>query len=186
MKSPKTLPKPVMKLQNKDKVLPVSLQTSETTVKNSILLQSKSTKHSSVVVSSSIRSKTNMSQDLNDFSLLQPISDDPNHIMEEITSISANLIDIASESFIVFNRSLEHFAQLSEKMLQLAQTQNTSYLVSTMIAIGKLREKIGDFRNLLTQINSNPSCDYTSQLEVSVNGISKSCGDLYNKLYSNK
>jgi len=107
-------------------------------------------------------------------------------IMDEIIRISTSLIDIALDSFSVCNRSLEHFAQLSEKMLQLVQTQNTSHLVSTRIAIGKLREKIGDFRNLLTQINSNPSFDYTSQLEVSVNGISKSCRDLYGKLYANK
>jgi len=171
---------------NKERVPLVPSQTSRVTQKNSKPLppgRPRQSRHGSVEVTSSVGSNTSESTD---FSSLQSISDDPNQIMDEITRISANLIDIASDSFSVFNRSLEHFAQLSEKMLQLVQTQNTSHLVSTRIAIGKLREKIGDFRNLLTQINSNPSFDYTTQLEVSVNGISKSCRDLYGKLYANK
>ena len=174
---------------NRDRVPLVPSQTSRVIQKNSRPLppgRPRQSRHGSVEASSSVGS--NASHDSTDFSSsLQSISDNPSHIMEEITRISTNLIDIASESsFTVFNRSLEHFAQLSEKMLEIVQTQNTSHLVSTRIAIGKLREKIGDFRNLLSQINSNPSCDYTGQLEVSVNGIAKSCRDLYGRLYSNK
>ena len=173
--------------QNKERIPLVPSQTSRVTQKNSKPLppgRPRQTRHGSIEASSSVGS--NASHEATDFGSLQPISDDPSHIMDEIIRISTSLTDIASDSFSVFNRSLEHFAQLSEKMLQLVQTQNTSHLVSTRIAIGKLREKIGDFRNLLTQINSNPSFDYTSQLEVSVNGISKSCRDLYGKLYANK
>jgi len=147
------------------------------------LVESNLTKHGSVKAPSSIRSNTKMSH--NSADSLQPISDDPSQIMDEITRISTSLIDTVPESSSVFNRSLERFAQLSEKMLQLVQTQNTRGPVSTRIAISKLREKIGYFRNLVTKNYSNPSDDYTSLLEVSINGISKSCRDLYGKMYAN-
>ena len=142
------------------------------------------TRPNTVAVSSSIASS--ISQDLTDFNTLKPISDDPSHVVEEIARISANLLDISLKGFTEFKRSLEYFAQLSEKMLQLIQAQNTNHLASTRIAIGILREKIEDFRNLLRQINSSLSCDYNSQIETFVNSISKSCRDLYGKLYSKK
>ena len=184
---PKTLPR--LKLQKKDNVSRVPSQTSGTIVKNSNPLPQVDpnlTKHDSVVAPSTIRSSIYMSQNSADLSSLEPISDNPSHIIDKITRISTNLNDIASESFSIFNRSLEYFAQLSEKMVQIIQTQNSSYSVSITIGIGKLREKIGDFRNLLTQIYSNPSYDYTSLLKVSVNDISKSCRDLFVKMFSNK
>jgi len=122
-------------------------------------------------------------QDFSDFNTLQPISDDPSHVMEKIAKISASLLDISLNGFTIFKRALEYFVQLSEKMLQLIQTQNTSHLATTR---STLKEKIEGFRNLLTQINSNPSHDNSCQIETFVNDISKSCRDLYNEVYSNK
>jgi len=119
-------------------------------------------------------------QDFSDVNTLQPISDDPSHVMEKIANISASLLDISLNGFTVFKRALEYFVQLSEKMLQ---AQNTSHLATTR---STLKEKIEGFRSLLTQINSNPSHDNSSQIETFVNDISKSCRDLYNEVYSNK
>jgi len=122
-------------------------------------------------------------QDLIEFNMRQPISDNPSHVVEDISRISTCLLDISLKGFMFFKRSLEYFAQLSEKMLQLIQIQNTGHSVSMKIVVNKLRENIKHFRNLLMQINSSPSHDYNSQVEMLVSDISKSCCDLYDKLY---
>ena len=108
-------------------------------------------------------------------------TNDPAQVFEEINRISTNLNDIASEGLPVFNRSLEKFAELSEQMLTLLQSKDSS--VSVRMKVSQLRDKIGQYRGLMTQINSNPSRDYTSQLDSAVSEISKKCGDLYAKLF---
>ena len=127
----------------------------------------KSTSNSSTVSSESIDSGINTT--------------DPAQVMEELNRISSNLDDIALEGLPVFNRSLESFAQLSEQMLTLIQSNSKT--VSVTMKVSQLRDKIGQYRALLVQINSNPSCDYTSQLENTVNEISKKFGDLYSKVF---
>jgi len=144
----------------------------------------RSSRNSPVVASPSIGSRT--LRDVVDFNTVPPISDDPGHVMEEISRICLSLLDISLRGYTIFKRSLEYFAQLSEKMLQFIQTQNTGLSISTKNAIGRLREKIKDFRNLLTQVNCNPSLDYNSQTEIFVNDIYKTCRGLYDKLYLNK
>ena len=107
---------------------------------------------------------------------------DPNNparIMEEINRISINLTEIAAEGLPVFNRALENFAQLSEQMLTLMQATGKSIIVTM-----KLREKVGQFRSLMDQINSNPMCDYTSQLDITVSEISKKFEGLYSKTFN--
>ena len=86
---------------------------------------------------------------------MQPISDYPDHVMAQINRVSANLLDISLEGFSVFKTSLEYFVQLSEKMLQLIETQSSSHFPSTMIAILLLKEKNTDLKDLLEQISSN-------------------------------
>ena len=108
-------------------------------------------------------------------------TNNPAQVMEEINRISTNLSDIASEGLPVFNRSLENFAELSEQMLTLLQGKDSS--VSTRLKVSQLRDKIGQYRGLMKQINLNPSRDYTSQLDSAVSEISKRCGDLYTKLF---
>ena len=108
-------------------------------------------------------------------------TNDPAQVIEEINRISTNLSDIASEGLPVFNRSLENFAELSEQMLTLLQSKDSS--VGIRMKVSQLRDKIGQYRGLMTQINSNPSRDYTSQLDSAVSEISKKCGDLYVKLF---
>ena len=161
--------------QNKDKISQIPPQTSRVPLPPD---QSRKTKHNFAASSFG----NSMLQDSTDFDTLQPISDNPSHIVEEIAIISANLLDISLKGFTEFKRSLEYFAQLSKKMLHFMQTQNTTHLAS----VSMLTEKIEDFRNLLTQIDSNPSHEYNSQIETFVNDISKSCRDLYDKLYSSK
>lgn len=106
---------------------------------------------------------------------------DATKIIEEIDRISGSLSDLASEGFNVFNRSLERFVQLSEQMVMLIQSRGTS--VSITMKISQLRDKIGQFRGLMTQISSNPSYDYTSQLDSTVSDISRKCGELYAKVF---
>jgi len=107
--------------------------------------------------------------------------DDPAQIIEEINRISGSLSDPASEGMSAFNRSLEHFAQLSEQMVTLIKSRGTSVLIT--MKVSQLMDKIGQFRSLMTQISSNPSCDYTSQLESTVSDISKKCRELYAKVF---
>ena len=109
-------------------------------------------------------------------------TNDPAQIMEELNRISANLTDIASEGLPVFNRSLEDFAQLSEQMLTLMQSHGKSVFVT--MKLSQLREKVSQFRSLMGEINSNPSRDYTSQLDGAVSEISKKFGDLYSKAFN--
>ena len=134
-------------------------------------------KHGSVDKSSSIGSTT--SSEPGDNNGIN--TGDPTQVIEEINRICSNLSDIASEGVTVFNRSLESFAELSEQMQSMLQSRDNS--VSTRVKVSQLRDKIGLYRGLLTQINSNPTHDYTTQLESAVSDISKRCSDLYAKLF---
>lgn len=131
------------------------------------------TRHPSVDKSSSNTSSESADTGMN--------TADPAQVIEEINRISSNLNDIASEGLPTFNRSLENFAQLSEQMLSLMQSHGKT--VSVTMRVSQLRDKIGQFRSLMVQINSNPTCDYTSQLESAVSEISKKFGDLYCKVF---
>ena len=119
-----------------------------------------------------------------DFNSLQTISDDPDHVMLEITKVSDNLLEISFQGFSAFKRALEYFAQLSEKMLQLMQVKNTNHFASKKNCIGKLEDKIEKFKVILAQINSNLPYDLNSQVETSVKGITELCRDLHDKLHS--
>jgi len=101
-----------------------------------------------------IKCKACASQDT-DFSSLQTISDDPDHVMSEITKVSDNLLEISFQGFSAFKRALEYFVQLSEKMLQLMQVKNTNHFASKKNFIEILEDKIEKFKEILAQINSN-------------------------------
>ena len=134
-------------------------------------------KHGSVEKTSSVTSNT-LSESID----TGADPNDPAQLMEGINRISSNLIDIAAEGLPVFNRSLENFAQLSEQMLTLTQAHGKSVIVK--MRVSQLREKVSQFRSLMEQINSNPSCDYTSQLDSLVSEISRKFEDLYSKAFN--
>ena len=114
---------------------------------------------------------------------VQPISDDPDHVMAQINRVSASLFDFSLEGFSVHKRSLEYFLQLSEKMLQLMRALSISCLVSTRIALDKLTEKIADFRDLLEQIDSSLPYDCNFKLDEYVKSITASIRNLHIKLH---
>jgi len=120
------------------------------------------------------------------FSTVQPISDDPDHVMAQINRVSANLLDISLEGFSAFKTSLEYFVQLSEKMLQLIKAQSSSHFSSTKIAITLFKQRIADLKDLLEQIDSNLSYDRNKELDKCVKGIADLCMRIHDGQHSRK